>query len=184
MKKLLLLALALFCVGESSAQNQAGAKKILIAYFSRSGNTRTIAQEIQRQTGGTLFEIKTVKAYPAEYKNATEFAKKEQEANARPALASKLPNIKDYDVVFIGYPNWWGTMPMALFTFLETYDLSGKTVIPFCTHGGSRFGRSLDDLQKSAPRSTISEGLTVRGVDAKNAQSDISAWLRKNGIIK
>jgi flavodoxin len=189
MKGILIPALVLLASVTAAAQTGSTGKKIFAVYFSWGGNTRSVAQEIQRQAGAPsypadMFEIKTVNSYPAEYRPTTEVAKREQDANARPALATQVTNMRDYDVVFIGYPNWWGTLPMALFTFLETYDLSGKTVIPFCTHEGSRFGQSLQDLQKLCPRSPIFEGFTVRGSGAKSAGNDITAWLRKIGMVQ
>jgi flavodoxin len=159
-------------------------EKILIAFFSHTGNTREIANQIHERVGGDLFEIKTVKTYPAEYRPATVVAKQEQETNARPALAARVNGMDSYDVVFLGYPNWWGTIPMALFTFLEQYDFSGKTIIPFCTHGGSALGRSVSDITKLCPKSTILEGLAIRGSGVKNAQDDVSKWLRKLGMIR
>jgi flavodoxin len=116
---------------DNQAQEPAGkSQKILVAYFSWGGNTRQMATQIQQQTGGDLFEIKTVKPYPGDYNECIDIAKKEQQANARPALVDAVKNWTDYDVVFIGYPNWWGTMPQALFTFLEAYDFSGKQLFP------------------------------------------------------
>jgi flavodoxin len=186
MKKLMLLALALFCAGanmELSAQNQAN-RKILVAYFSWGGNTRTVAGYIQQATDGDLFEIKTVAAYPTEYRPTTEVAKREQETNARPPLSTRVNNMDSYDVIFIGYPIWWGTIPMALFTFLESYNLQGKTVIPFCTHGGSALGRSVQDIENLCPNATIREGLAIRGGSAGSAQNDVSNWLRRLGMAK
>ena len=115
---------------EAGAQHTANAKKVLVAYFSWSGNTRNLAHQIQGLTGGDLFEIETVKAYPEKYRSCTEYAKKEKEADARPALKSKVKDMDAYDVVYVGFPNWWGTAPMAIWSFLEGYDLTGKTVIP------------------------------------------------------
>jgi flavodoxin len=165
---------------EISAQSQSGKGKILIAYFSHSGNTRSVADQIHKTVGGDIFEIKTVNQYPKEYRPTTEAAKREQEANARPALATQVNNLDSYDVIFLGYPIWWGTIPMALFTFLESYNFSGKTIIPFCTHGGSGLGRSIADITRLCPQSTVREGLAIRGGSVGSAQNDITAWLRKN----
>ena len=164
---------------EAMAADGTGDKKILVAYFSWSGNTREIAGQIRDRTGGDLFEIKTVNAYPTEYRACTDAAKKEQNENARPALSTKIDDMDDYGVVFIGYPNWWGTIPMALFTFFEQYDFSGKTVIPFCTHEGSGFGRSVSDIEKLCPKSTLLEGVAIRGSGVKSAQNTVGAWLEK-----
>ena len=159
-------------------------KKILVAYFSRSGNTREIANQIHKRVGGDIFEIVTVKPYPKVYRECTDLAKKELESNARPQLAKDVKNMTSYDVVFIGYPNWWGTIPMALFTFLEKYDFAGKIIVPFCTHEGSALGRSVQDITKLAPKAEILEGLAVRGGSVKTAQNEVAAWLGKIGMTK
>jgi flavodoxin len=167
--------------GSAAAQEVVAGKvraKILVAYFSWGGNTRTIAEWIHQSVGGDLFEIKTVKPYPKEYGSTTEVAKQEQESNARPVLATRINDMNSYDVVFLGYPNWWGTLPMALFTFLEQYDFSGKTLIPFCTHEGSALGQSVSDIKKLAPRSTVLKGLAIRGGSVNGARNDVNAWLR------
>lgn len=114
-------------------------QKILVAYFSFSGNTQMIANQIHENVGGDIFETKTEDAYPTDYNAVVDQAKKEKADNYRPKLATKVENMDSYDVIFLGYPNWRGTMPMAVFTFLEEYNLSGKTIIPFCTHDGSAY---------------------------------------------
>ncbi|MDR2761580.1 MAG: NAD(P)H-dependent oxidoreductase [Planctomycetaceae bacterium] len=161
-----------------------GKGKILIAYFSWGGNTRAMAKQIQQQTGGDLFEIATIKPYPKNYDECVAAAKKEQQNNIRPQLAADIKNIADYDTIFIGFPNWWGTMPMPLFTFLEKYNMNGKKVIPFCTHGGGRWQRSLDDLKKLCPKATILEGLTISGDMVKRSKNDIDKWLQKIKMTK
>jgi flavodoxin len=166
------------------AAEGASAKKILIAYFSHSGNTREMANQIHGRVGGDIMEIKALNPYPSAYKECTEYAKREQENNARPPLETEIQNLESYDVVFIGYPIWWGTIPMPLFTLFEKYDFSGKDIIPFCTHGSSGLGRSVGDIAKLNPNSTIQEGLAVRGSDVKSAQNEISAWLNRIGIDK
>jgi flavodoxin len=170
--------------------------KCLIAYFSRSGNnyvngtimnlpvgnTEVIAKMIQEMTKGDLFHIEAVNAYPEDYTETTDVAKGELRTNARPKLTSHLESIASYDVVFLGHPNWWGTMPMPVFTFLEEYNLSGKTIAPFCTHEGSGLGRSVSDIRKMCPQSTVLDGLAIRGGDVKNAQNEVSGWLRDIGM--
>lgn len=158
--------------------------KILVAYFTHSGNTKTLAETIQATAGGDLFQIKTVETYPAEYNAVVDVAKKEEQANSRPELATKVADMGSYDVVFVGYPNWWGTIPMGVFTFLEGYDFSGKKIVPFCTHGGSALGRSESDIKRLCPHSTVLDGLAIIGSSVRNAQSSVSAWLRKLGIAK
>lgn len=169
---------------EKQSNTPTSNKKTLVAYFSHSGNTQVIANEIQEAVGGDIFQIKTVDPYPTDYNAVVDQAKKEQQDNYRPKLATKVENMDSYDVIFVGYPNWWGTMPMAVFTFLEEYNLSGKTIIPFCTHEGSGLGRSVTDIKKLCPQSTIEDGLAIRGKNVKNAKEDVSEWLRKLGMVK
>jgi flavodoxin len=170
--------------------------KYVIAYFSRSGNnyvsgkivnlpignTEVVAKMIQEITKGDLFHIEAVNAYPEDYTETTEVAQQELRTNARPKLTSHLESMASYDVIFLGHPNWWGTMPMPVFTFLEEYDFSGKTIAPFCTHEGSSMGRSVADIKKMCPQSTVLDGLAIRGGDVKNAQDEVSGWLRDIGI--
>jgi flavodoxin len=190
MKRLFILALTLFCMGVTMELNAQTGGKILVAYFSWGGNTGEIAQQIHQRVRDDsnsqceLFEIITVNKYPTEYTPCTQVARQEQQQNARPALASGVFNMANYDTVFIGYPCWWGTMPMALFTFLEQYDFSGKTVVPFTTHEGSGFGRSIQDIKKLCPKSNVLEGFAVRGSNARRAQNDLMAWLKKLGFVK
>lgn len=164
-------------------------RKALIAYFSRTGNTQEFARGIQKRVGGDLFEIRTVHSYPKEYKATTEQAKREQEENFRPQLVSDVPNMGAYEIIFVGYPNWWGTLPMALFSFFEKYDFAGKTLIPFSTHEGSQFGRSVTDMLALCENSTVLEGLVLRGgtkgsVNTKTSQRAIDTWLRKLAMIQ
>ena len=170
----------------SSQVTKTGEKpgKILIAYYSRTGNTRSVAQEIQKNVGGDLFEIKTTNTYPEEYQATTEQAKTEKNNNFRPELAAKVPNIDSYDVIFVGYPIWWGTMPMGVFSFLEQHNLAGKTVIPFCTHGGSGFGDSVSDIKKTSPQANVVQGLALRGSEAGKSQTEIANWLKSIGMAK
>lgn len=158
--------------------------KILIAYYSRTGNTKSVADEIQKNVGGDLFEIKTTNTYPEEYQATTEQAKTEKNNNFRPQLAAKVPNIDSYDVIFVGYPIWWGTMPMGVFSFLEQHNLAGKTVIPFCTHGGSGFGDSVSDLKKTSPQANVVQGLALSGSNSRSSQKEIADRLKNIGLVK
>ncbi|MDR1231349.1 MAG: flavodoxin [Spirochaetaceae bacterium] len=167
-----------------NAQNQSDARRILVAYFSWGGNTRTVAESICQAVGSDIFEVKTVNPYPKEYRLTTDVARQELEANARPALAESAQGMGSYDTVFLGYPNWWGTIPMALFTFLETYDFTGKTIIPFCTHEGSALGRSVAEIKRLCPGATVLDGLAVRGGKVDRAQIDVQNWLRSLGVVK
>jgi flavodoxin len=184
MKRLFVLAVTLFCLGVTMELPAQSGGKILVAYFSRGGNTAEIAGQIHQQVGGDIFQIVTVNKYPTEDGACGEAAKLEQQQNARPALAMEVRGMASYDTVFIGYPCWWGTMPMALFTFLEKYDLSEKTLVPFTTHGGSGFGRSIQDIKKLCPTANLLEGIALRGSNAKMARNDVAAWLKKIGIVK
>ncbi len=172
-------------------------EKCLIAYYSREGNnivsgkienlqvgnTEIVAKLIQKKTEGDVFCIDTVNSYPEDYTETTEVAQKELRDNARPELSSHVKNIDSYNVILLGYPNWWGTMPMAVFTFLEEYDFSEKTIIPFCTHEGSGLGRSERDIGKLCPKSTLLKGLAIRGSSVSAAEEDVANWLSKIDMI-
>ena len=152
--------------------------KVLVAYFSWGGTTRKVAQTIQEKTGGDLFEIKTEKPYPTEYRPTTDIAKKEKADNARPKLAGPLPDMKKYDVIILGYPIWWYIEPMAVKTFVEAQDLSGKIVLPFATSGGSGIEGSVADLRKTLPNARVKDGLLA------NSSGYIEPWLKENGLMK
>ena len=152
--------------------------KILVAYFSRTGdnyevgniekgNTAIVAEMVAEKTGGTLFEIKPVKEYPAGYRECTEVAKAEQEANARPEIAAKIENLNEYDVIFLGYPIWWSDLPMLMYTFLEQNDFNGKTIIPFCTSAGEYMTGKELQIPQIAKGSMIAQGLGIRGKECQ-----------------
>ena len=149
----------------------------LVAYFSWSGNTEQMAQMIADETGADIFEIAPATPYTDDYNELLDIAQQEQADNARPELADQVENWDGYDTVFVGYPDWWSDAPMLIYSFLESYDWTGKTLIPFCTSGGSGFGRSLDKLPDSAQGATILEGLHVSGSSVGSAADDISAWI-------
>ncbi len=157
-------------------------KKILVVYFSRSNNTRTIAEYIQKNAGGEMFEIVPVKPYPKDYYETTEQAKKEINAGFKPELKTKVKDITKYDIIFVGSPNWWATIAPPVSTFLSSYDLSGKTIIPFMTHEGS--GLSVEAIKKLAPESTVLDGLAIRGSRAKRSEQDVIQWLEKMNLKK
>ena len=159
-------------------------KKILVVYFSHSGNTRIIGEQIKNATGADIFEIQTVKDYPKDYQTVVEQAKKEINSNYKPKLKTKVNNIEFYDIIFIGSPNWWSTVAPPVATFLTSYNLEGKTIVPFMTHEGSGMGHSVADIKKMCPKSTVLEGLPIRGSYVKRAQEDVTKWLRKINIIK
>ncbi|SHN71624.1 flavodoxin [Desulfovibrio litoralis] len=161
-------------------------KKTLIVYFSHTQTTEKVALEIHKKVGGDIFRIETVQQYPTEHKATVTLAEKERDANARPALKTQVENIDSYDVIFIGYPIWWYTLPMPLYTFLESYDLSGKTIIPFCTHGGSSMSGTEDVIKKLQPNAKVLDGLAVsRNIIRSNpdtgAEKPVAEWLSKLG---
>lgn len=157
-------------------------KKILVVYYSHSGNTKEIAKQIQQQTGGDIFEIVPIDAYPSVYKEVTAQAKKEINAGYKPALKTKPGNLAQYDTVFIGSPVWWGTIATPVTTFLSENNLAGKTIVPFVTHGGSGLADCEKDIRKLAPKSTVLEGKAFWGSSAKDSQKAVSAWA--NQVIK
>lgn len=167
-------------------------KKVLIAYFSHAGenyvngamkkleigNSKVAAEMISEITGGDLFFIDTKYKYPDNHMEKINIAKKELQENARPELTEKVPDIKKYDNIFLCYPNWWGTCPMAVFTFLQEYDLTGKTIAPLCTHEGSGLSNSVKDIAKLCPDSIVTKGLAVQGGKVSSAMSIISNWIQ------
>lgn len=167
--------------------------KTMIVYYSRTGenywngsiknlekgNTETVAEMIADMTGGDLFEVETVKTYPEDYYQCIDEAKAELQRGDRPEVKAYADNLEDYDTIYVGYPNWWGTMPMVMFTFLEHYDLSGKRIIPFCTNEGSGMGGSERDLKKICKGAKVEKGLSIHGAEAAQSRSKVEAWVRK-----
>lgn len=154
----------------------------LIAYFSWSGNTEQMAQTIQAEIGGDLFKIELATPYTEDYDTLLDIAQQEQAEDARPELAAQVENWDSYDVVFVGYPNWWSDAPMAVYTFLETYDFDGKTLIPFNTSASGGFGRSLSGIEESAAGAEVLEGLDLTESELSDAESRISEWLTGLGL--
>ena len=171
-------------------------QRVLVVYFSRAdentggvgyiekGNTKILAEMIAERTHGDLFEIKTVKPYPKEYRPATEAAKQEKEENARPEIVGELPDLSKYDVVFLGYPIWWSDMPMPVYTFLDRENFAGKIILPFCTHEGS----GLSDTQRSiadVTKADVREGFALQGHIAQKspeeARTALYEWMSKQG---
>jgi flavodoxin len=170
--------------------------RTLIAYYSRRGenyvsgdiveltvgNTEVAASMIRSLTGGVLLEIDTVTPYPLDYHETTDVARKELREQARPELKGLPTNIDEYDTIFLGFPNWWGTPPMAVFTFLESFEFSGKTILPFCTHEGSGMGHSERDIRAACPDATILGGLAIRGAGVQGAEPSIRRWVEATGL--
>ena len=174
-----------------------GGSNMLVAYFSlageqygvgviEEGNTSIIAHMIAEQTGADLFEIEAVTPYPTSHNELLDVSRQERADNARPEIADTVDNMADYDTIFIGYPNWWGDMPMIVYNFLEGYDLSGKTIVPFCTHGGSGLSNTESTIA-DITGGTMKKGLAIPGTTAQNdrdtARSKVTQWLREGDFI-
>ncbi|MBQ9239224.1 MAG: SUMF1/EgtB/PvdO family nonheme iron enzyme [Treponema sp.] len=170
----------------ATASKSTGAKsgKTLIIYYSWSGNTRGVAKEIARQTGFDIIELELVKPYSSNYNTVLNEAQRDQHNQARPALKTKIDAKKwaEYDTIIIGYPNWWASIPMPIATLLESYDFSGKRILPFCSHGGGRFGQSLTAIAKLAPNAMLAEGLSIHYSGGSSLARDVEKWLKKNGM--
>jgi flavodoxin len=147
-------------------------KKVLVAYYSHSGTTKKVAQEIHQAVGGDLFEIKEATPYPRDYNNVLKQAKQEIANGFRPALKDKIPEISDYDIIIIGSPNWWSTIAPPVATFLTQADFSGQTIVPFITHGGGGLNRTISDIRQLCPDANILEGFDA------NRREQLSAWVK------
>lgn len=157
-------------------------KRILIAYYSHSGNTRRIAELIAGQTGGTLYEIKPQTAYPENYSDVVAQAKKEIHAGYLPPLHPGAVQTGGYDMVFVGTPNWWSTMAPPVAAFLTETDFSGKLLVPFCTHGGGGVAHIQRDMEKRAPAARVLEAFDCYGNGGSGAEAKIAGWLEKIGL--
>lgn len=188
---------------ETSENAQAGDGGILIAYFTAAENSgvdaqasasytkmdgeprgrlRVIADMIQENVGGDLFSIQTDVVYPADGGELIDYAAEEQDENARPTLTSHIENLDAYDTIFVGYPNWWADLPMALYSFFDEYDFSGKTIIPFNVHNGSRFSGTIETIQELEPDAeVIEDGFTISEGDLTEAAGEVSDWLQEIG---
>lgn len=178
--------------GITNEKNSEISSKILVAFFSRTGenygvgviekgNTHIIADMIAEEMNADTFEISRVTPYPEEYDACTDEAQEEKTANARPELTADVENFDDYDIIFLGYPNWWGDMPMPVYTFIESYDFSGKTVIPFCTHAGSGLSGTVQTLRDKLENAEVFDGFEIAGTTAQNNQEEakeaVLSWL-------
>lgn len=194
-----------FVSTNDSVSYNPAAQKVLIAYFTHAnavgvdavssaslvnsngeskGNTEVIADIIAKNIDADVFEIVPEEPYPSDYNSTVNQAKKEQNDNARPALSTNIDNMDDYDIIILGYPNWWGTIPMPVYTFIEENDLSGKTIIPFVTHEGSGIGNSVVDIKDACDKSVIVKPIAIRGsnVNSDNAKKDVIEWMGDIGI--
>lgn len=147
-----------------------------------TGNTGVVADMIAQATGADLFSIRTVEQYPDTYDATIDQGQQERSDGARPELATHLENLDSYDTIFLGFPNWWGDMPMAVYTFLDEVDLSGKSVIPFVTSGGSGFSNTISTIQQMEPQATVQEGLSIGASSATGAQQQVESWLSELGL--
>lgn len=181
-----------------NAETVGNGSNILVAYFSlageqygvgviEEGNTSIIAHMIAEQTGADLFEIEPVTPYPESHSELLEVSQEEMSENARPEIADTVENMEDYDTVFIGYPNWWGDMPMIVYNFIESYDFEGKTVIPFCTHGGSGLSRTESTIAEITGASML-DGFAISGETAQNdrdrSRNEVNEWLNEIGFAE
>jgi len=153
----------------------------LSAYFTHSGNTRVIAELVNRLAGGDLFEIVPADPYPADYDAVVQQARKELDNNFLPRLTANVADMDSYKTVFIGYPNWWNTIPRPVVSFLSEYDFSGKTIAPFCTHGGGGIGRSVADIRALCPKADVTDGIAIPGGSVNHAEKTVAGWLRELG---
>ena len=164
----------------------------LIAYFSRAdenyfsgalrvipkGNTEIVAELLQTVTGADLFKIEPLSPYSKSYNECINQAQEDQRRGARPELAEYPDSLDQYDTIYLGFPNYWGTMPMAVFTFLEHFDLTGKTIRPFCTHEGSGMGHSEQDIRRLCPGARVEKGLAIHGGVVQNAEDALRRWIQ------
>lgn len=190
--------------GENTDSQGTDGSRILIAYFTAAENSgvdavasasysdvngeakgrmQALAEMIQDVTGGDLFSIRTEETYPADGGDLIDYASQEQSEDARPALTTHIENPDDYDIIFVGYPNWWADLPMPLYSFFDEYDFSGKTIIPFNSHNGSRFSNTISTIASLEPNATVIEdGFTVNERDVPDAAGDIASWVDSLGI--
>ena len=179
MKLMGLLAMigTLFTAGNVSAQVIKPQDKVLVAYYSKSGNTQEIAEKIKENLSADILVIEPVKAYPEDYRQTTEQAKKEVQEKMTPAIKNAKVDLSQYDVIFVGSPCWWGTIASPVRTFLTANDFKGKTVVPFMTHGGSGLGHSVSDIKSIIPEANVTGAEAFRGSFVSMAGSSVKEWL-------
>ena len=176
------ILIAYFTAGENSDGDVVASASVTTMDGEAKGRLRAVADMIQAETGGTLFSIQTSVKYPGDGGALIDYAAEEQDADARPELTSHIENLEDYDVIFVGYPTWWYDMPQALYSFFDEYDFSGKTIIPFNVHNGSRFSGTIATIQELEPEAeVISDGFTVSERDVAEAAGDVADWIDELG---
>ena len=166
---------------EDASSEPAAASSDLVVFFSWSGNTRGVAEEIVSQTGADVFEIVPETAYPDDYDETVDIALEEKRAGERPAFQGTAPDLTAYDRVFVGFPNWWGDMPMVMYTFFDSTDLAGKTIAPFVTSSSSGFSGTQEAMASLEPEAELTEGLALRVSELDGTQEAVSAWLEQIG---
>ena len=189
---------------EPPAAEDTEGTKILVVYFSWAdnailaddvdavaspsvippGNVQQLAVWVQEETGGDLFAIRVTDPYPSDWDACLERANEERGSDARPELEEQVEDMDQYDTVFLGYPNWWGDMPMILYTFLDEYDFSGKTIAPFVTSGGSGFSGTIGTIERMEPNAAVTEGLSLGSSEAADPGSDVAQWLSGIGLAE
>lgn len=167
---------------ESTEPEEETGSTSLVVYFSWSGNTESVANEIQAQTGADIFEIVPAEPYTDDYNTLLDIAQEEQANDERPAIADTVENFDQYETVYFGFPNWWGDMPMILYTFLDEYDFSGKTIAPFVTSGGSGFSGAIGTIEGLEPEATVTEGLSLGSSEAGEPAEAVTEWLSAIGL--
>lgn len=167
---------------ENQNSQESGSKKVLVVYFSHTGNTETVANFIHEAVGGDIVKLETEEPYTDNYNELLDIAQNEKNEKARPLLSTQIDNIEDYGTIFLGYPIWWGDMPMALYTFLDKYDLSGKTIAPFTTSGGSGLSGTPSNISDEEPNATVTDGLSIRDNNVESSQSEVNEWISKIGF--
>lgn len=176
------ILIAYFAVAENSDVDAVSSASVNVTDGEAKGLVRILAEDIQKRAGGDLFSIQTSVDYPGDIDALIDYAAEEQDGNVRPELTSHIENLEQYDTIFIGYPNWWYDMPMVMYSFFDEYDFSGKTIIPFNSHNGSRFSSTIDTIKELEPGATVIEdGFTVNQSGVPNAAGDIDAWLGNLG---
>ena len=161
----------------------ASGKKAAVVYYSWSGNTRYAANIIKDILKCDILEVLPEKPYPSDYNETVAIAKKEADAEFKPKIKTKVSNLQEYGTIILGSPNWWGSIASPIRTFLAENDMSGKKLVPFMTHEGSRMGRSIKEVKKLCPKSEILDALPIRGGSVKGSKAEIEKWLRLNGLL-